>query len=149
MENGMQLTLDEYAPQIFREQTAGASDFLARTSVQQESKKDFRATVQVCFSELCILSDSSKKKENPLSFSSKTLEICLALMTDGTSPGCSLKWTKTGTMRSGKFSTPKISEHPKTERGCSLSDILEGDAPVKYFLSREQTEKIMLSKSEG
>ena len=66
MENGMQLTLDEYAPQIFREQTAGASDFLARTSVQQESKKDFRATVQVCFSELCILSDSSKKKENPL-----------------------------------------------------------------------------------
>lgn len=45
---------------------AGVSDSLARTYPLQESKPDFKETVQACFSELCTLSDSSKKKINPL-----------------------------------------------------------------------------------
>ena len=46
-------------------------------------------------------------------------------------------------MQNGKCSTPKISECHKTEKGVSLSDILEGEVQQKYFLSKEQTEKIM------
>lgn len=68
MENGMQMTLEECMPEIFQKLTAGASDSLARTYLLQESKPDFKETVQVCFSELCTLSDSSKKKINPLTF---------------------------------------------------------------------------------
>ena len=48
-----------------------------------------------------------------------------------------------GMMQNGRCSTPKISEGHRTEKGVSLSDILEAEAPQKYFLSKEQTEKIV------
>ena len=48
-----------------------------------------------------------------------------------------------GTMRNGKCSTLRTSEFHKTEKGASLSDILEDEVSQKYFLSREQTEKIV------
>ena len=94
MESGTQMTLEECMPETFQEQIVGASDSLAKTSRSQESKPDFKETVQACFSELCILSDSSKKKINPLTFSLRTLKICLVLMEDGISPDCSLKWNR-------------------------------------------------------
>lgn len=46
-------------------------------------------------------------------------------------------------MRNGKCSTLRTSEFHKTEKGASLSDILEDEVPQKYFLSKEQTEKIV------
>lgn len=141
MENGMQMTFEECMPETFQEQIVGASDSLAKTSRSQESKPDFKETVQACFSELCTLSDSSKKKINPLSFSLRTLRICLVLMEDGISPDCSLKWSGVGMMLNGKCSTPKITKCHKTGNGVSLSDILEGEVPQKYFLSKEQTKK--------
>lgn len=58
MENGTQMTLEECAPTIFRKQTAGASGSLVKTFPLQENSLDFKGTVQACFSELCILSDS-------------------------------------------------------------------------------------------
>lgn len=48
-----------------------------------------------------------------------------------------------GMMLNGKCSTPKISECHRTGKGVSLSDILEEEVPQKYFLSKEQTEKIV------
>ena len=94
MENGMQMTLEECMPGTFQKQIAGASDSLARISQLPENSLDFKETVQACFSELCTLSDSSKKKINPLTFSLRTLRICLVLMEDGISLGCSLKWSR-------------------------------------------------------
>ena len=143
MENGTQMTFEEYMQETFQGQTAGASDSHVRTFLSQESKLDLKETARACFSELCTLSDSSRKKINPLTFSLRTLRICLVLMEDGISPGCSLKWTGRGTMQSGKFSTLKILECRKTEKGVLLSDILEDEVPQKYFLSKEQTGKIV------
>ena len=143
MENGTQMTLEEYMPETFQKPTAGASDSLVRTYPLQENKSDFKETVQACFSELCTLSDSSKKKINPLTFSLRTLKICLVLMGDGISPDCSLKWSRGGMMQNGRCSTPKISECHRTGKDVLLSDILEVEAPQKYFLSKEQTEKIV------
>lgn len=143
MENGMQMTFEECMPETFQKPTAGASDSLARTYPLQESKPDFKETVQACFSELCTLSDNSKKKINPLTFSLRTLKICLVLMEDGISPDCSLKWSSVGMMQNGRCSTLKISECHKTGKDVLLSDILEGEVPQKYFLSKEQTEKIV------
>ena len=117
---------------------------IVKTSPLQENSLDFKETVQACFSELCTLSDNSKKKIDPLTFSLRTLRICLALMEDGISPDCSLKWSRGGgMMQNGKCSTLRTSEFHKTEKGASLSDILENEVPQKYFLSREQTEKIV------
>ena len=103
----------------------------------------FQGNRSSLFSELCTLSDNSKKKINPLTFSLRTLKICLVLMEDGISPDCSLKWIGQGMMQNGKCSTPKILECHKIEKGASLSDILEEEVPQKYFLSKEQTEKIV------
>ena len=143
MENGTQMTLEEYMPETFQKQIAGVLDSHAKTSQLQESNLDFKETVQACFSELCTLSDSSKKKVNPLTFSLRTLKICLVLMEDGISPDCSLKWSSVGMMQNGKFSTLKTLEYHKTEKECSLLDILETEVQQKYFLSKEQTEKII------
>lgn len=118
---------------------------IVKTSQLQESKPDFKETVQACFSELCTLSDSSKKKINPLTFSLRTLKICLVLIEDGISPDCSLKWNSRGMMQNGRCSTPKISECRKTGKDVLLSDILEVEVPQKYFLSKEQTEKNSVS----
>ena len=143
MESGTQMTLEEYMPETFQEQIAGVSDSRAKTSQLQENSLDFKGTVQACFLELCTLSDNSKKKIDPLTFSLRTLRICLVLMEDGISPDCSLKWSRGGMMQNGKCSTLKISECHRTEKGASLSDILEAEAQQKYFLSKDQTEKIV------
>lgn len=79
MENGMQMTFEECMPETFQKQIAGVSDSLVRTYPLQESKPDFKEIVQACFSELCTLSDSSKKKINPLTFSLRTLKNLLSV----------------------------------------------------------------------
>ena len=146
MENGMQMTLEECMPETFQKQIAGASDSLVRISQLPENNLDFKETVQVCFLELCTLSDNSKKKINPLTFSLRTLRICLALMEDGISPGCSLKWSRGGYDAEWASAHSKDFGVPQNRRkGCSLSDILEDEVPQKYFLPKEQTEKIVFT----
>ena len=57
----------------------------------------------------------------------------------------SLHWTRSGTMQNGRLSIlPDTSR--KTGSAYSLWHILEDDVPAKYFLSREQTEKILFCK---
>lgn len=136
----MLTTLQKYEQMSFPELTVGVSASPVRTSALPESKPDLQAeSVQVCFSQLRDLLETSKKKINPLSYLLRTLKTYLALTEGLTSPKFSLSWTKSGMMRSGKFSTVKISECRKTGSGCSLSDILEDDADEKYFLSSEKT----------
>ena len=146
--NGMQMTLEQFMPPTSRQPTAGASDSLARISALPENRSAFTATVQACFSELCTFLDKPRKQRNPLTCSLRTLRICLVLMEDGISPDFSLSWTKTGTMRSGRFSTLNTSASRRTENVVLLSDILEVEVPQKYFLSKEQTERIIFTESD-
>ena len=148
MVNGTQVTLDEFMPEIFQTQTVGASDSLVKTSALQENSSDLLATAQACFSELCTFLDSSKKKRDPLTYSLRMLRTCLVLMEDGISPDFSLKWTKAGMMRNGKFSTVSFSEFRNKESDCLLLDALEEEVPQKYFLSKEQTQRIVFTESD-
>ena len=148
MVNGTQMTLDEFFPEIFQEQTVGASDSPVRTSPSVENNSDLRETAQACFSELCTFLDNFQKKKNPLTCSLRTLKICCLLMADGISPGFSLRWIGGGTMRNGRFSTLNISECHRTGSAVLLSDILEDEVPKKYFLSKEQTERIVFTESD-
>ena len=56
----------------------------------------------------------------------------------------SLHWMNLGTMSSGKILTQNGSHH-KIGSAYTLSDILEDEVDAKYFLSREQAEKIILN----
>ena len=148
MVNGTQMTLEQLMPETSPRQIVGASDSHARTSVLPENRSDFTETVQACFSELCTFLDSKTKKRNPHTCSLRTLKICCLLMADGISPDFSLKWSRGGTMQNGMFSTVNTSECHKTGNGVLLSDILEVEVPQKYFLSKEQTERIVFAESD-
>lgn len=52
-------------------------------------------------------------------------------------------------MSNGLCLTANVLESRNQDEGCSLSDILIPDAPEKYFLSSEQTEKLLYKSSEA
>lgn len=133
MENGTQMTLEECVPMIYQKQTVGVSDSLAKISQLPESNLDFKETVQACFSELCTLSDSSKKKINPLTFSLRTLRICLALMEDGISPDCSLKWSRGGYDAEWQVLNSKDFGVPQNRERCFIIGHLRGRSTAKVF----------------
>lgn len=135
MASGMQMTLEEYMPEICPKQTVGASDFLAKTYQSAESNKGFTETVQASFSELLDFFKTSKKKIDLNGCSLKMLKICTLFMEDGILPESSLNWNGVGTMHNGKLSIQPITECHKTERGSILLDILEEEVDEKYFLS--------------
>lgn len=133
MENGTQMTLDEFLLGTSQKQTAGASDSRVRTSQSQGNSLDFKETVQACFSELCILSDNSKKKINPLTFSLRTLKICLALMEDGISPDCSLKWSRGGYDAEWKVFNSKDFGVPQNRERCFVVGHLRSRCSTEVF----------------
>lgn len=79
MENGTQMTLDQFVPMKSQVQTVGVSDFPVRTSVSPESKKDSTDTVHLCFSQLQGLLETSKKKIDPSTYLLRTLKTYLVL----------------------------------------------------------------------
>lgn len=133
MENGTQMTLEECVPMISQKQTVGVSDSHAKTSQLPENNLDFKETVQACFSELCTLSDNSKKKINPLTFSLRTLRICLVLMEDGISPGCSLKWNRGGYDAEWQVLNSKDFGVPQNRERCFIIGHLRGRSTAKVF----------------
>lgn len=133
MENGTQMTLEEYMPETFQKQIAGVLDSHVKISPLQENSLDFKGTVQACFSELCTLSDSSKKKIAPLTFSLRTLKICLVLMEDGISPDCSLKWSRGGYDAEWQVLNSKDFGVPQNRERCFIIGHLRGRSTSKIF----------------
>lgn len=76
--------------------------------------------------------------------SGKRSEKMIKTDEEATTLKSSIHWMNLGTMSSGKISTQNGSYH-KTGSEYTLLDILEDEVDAKYFLSREQAEKIILN----
>ena len=89
----------------------------------------------------CDLFDGSTR---PSSFLRMSQDCCRAIE-DSTSPPSSVKWAKAGIVRRsrGEFWTVGISEWPNEGAECSLSQVLEKDAPSKYLLSQKACSGIL------
>lgn len=162
MGNGLRRTSGKYPPEESPDRTAvrsasltaakagfarymGVLDSHALTSALQGGSLDSEGTEAACFSKLCGLLTTSKKKIDPHICSLKMLKTCLALAEEQTSSAFSLRWTKAGMMQNGRFSIqPDMSR--KIGSAYSLWDILEDEVPAKYFLSMEQMQRILFFK---
>lgn len=138
----MQRIYEKSGQLMFLEPTSGVQDSPVRTSALQENVSDSKESVQVCFSQLRDLLETSKKKIDPLTCFLRTLKIYIALTEGLTSPAFSLSWTKSGTMLNGRLSTLPTSSL-RTGKESLLSDVLEEDVDMKYFLSERATNRIL------
>ena len=76
-------------------------------------------------------------------FSLKTYPACCRMTGAKRLQPSSARFLSWGTMSAGKCLTARISVFPKPEKECILSDILEKNAPEKYFLSERQMERLL------
>ena len=145
MENGVQLTLEQWMPEIFQKPIAGASAHLAKISASQESVQDLTATEAALSEKFLESLTRSRKKIDPNGLSMKTLGECLAAIKDLTSCPYCLNWIGGGTTQNGRYLTLNTTAYHKTGNVSILSDILEEKAAKKYFLSKEQTERLVFN----
>ena len=149
MANGTQMTLEEWMPEIFQKPIAGASGFPVRTSLLPEKELDSTESDHLFSSKLCDCLTKGKRMDLAAqdTFSLRTLKTCLVSTGGAISQKFSLHWMKEGSMRNGRCLTRKTLECRRTGSVCLLSDILEVEVPQKYFLSKEQTERIVFAES--
>ena len=140
------MTSQQYQMSLFEESdvwTLSVEDFRARLSALQETDEVLKIHEEV----------SSLKLQGSHLFSDLNI-YCLRTSNDSSTmteelhlKPSSEPWMNWGTMWNGKSLTARILEYPKTENGCSLSDILEENVPEEFFLSQKVASKLIQSKS--
>lgn len=76
-------------------------------------------------------------------YSLRTLETYLVLTRGLTFSNFKLSWPKSAMIVNGNYLIQETSECPKTEKECTLLDILEEEVPEKYFLSQEVINRLV------
>ena len=142
MASGTKVTSQEQV--ISQEQTYGRSDHRVKILALQGEGQDLTEEEAASLEKFLDCLEKCKRKIDPSGLSMKMLKECFHQIGGATTSKSSLHWMNLGTMSSGKISTQNGSYH-KTGSGYTLSDILEDEVDTKYFLSREQAEKIILN----
>ena len=114
-------------------------DFLARLSVLLEDNRDSMTQEELSF----LRSLGFSKKKNRDIYYLKTLGVYY-LTTKEELSRSSLGFSPTWGMRfNGRYLILKTTESPKTEKGCSLRDILEDDVDEKYYVSEKVAKRLL------
>ena len=143
MANSTKKTYEQLTLGMFLEPTYGASERRVRTSQLPDNEKAWAEIDHPSLEKYLGLSGKSMKKTDPNGLSTRMLKGCFQVTEEKISSQFSLKWMNWGTMRNGVFSTAKTGEYRRAENECTLSDILEDTVPKKFFLSKEQMERIV------
>ena len=119
-------------------------DFLARHSLSPESEKDLLTQEELSFLKL---PGFLKLKDHRI-LSLKMFPVCYHMTKAGRFAPSSVRFLNWGIMSNGKCLTARISESPKQESGCILSDILISDVPEKYYLNQKQMEQLLFKSGQ-
>ena len=104
-------------------------DFLARHSLSPESEKDLLTQEELSFLKL----PGFLKLKDPRILSLKMFPVCYRMTKAGRFAPSSVRFLNWGIMSNGKCLTARISESPKQESGCILSDILISDVSIRSW----------------
>lgn len=142
MAYGTEKTYEQLTLGSFLEPTSTALDHRAKIFHSLVTDKDLKETEVLSLDKYLDLSAKSLKKCDPNGLSMRMLRECFRATEEKIISQFSMKWTGGGTMRNGVLSTAKTTSH-RTESESILLDILEPTVEKKYFLSKEQMEKIV------
>lgn len=146
MGNGTLPTLERCEQLNFLDQIAGAWVPLVKVSQSADCEKDWTVSLD-SFKRYLDSFGKCRKAIDPNGLSTRMLRECCPVAEVLTSSKYSLKWMRSGSMRSGRISTADTSVFRSTERGSSLLDIIEDTVDEKYYLS-EQAVRRFLSKKD-
>lgn len=141
--NGSPKTLSSSQQERFQELKSGLSAFLAQTFPCQESGQVLPESEVDYFLRLLVCSKARRPKIDPASLSLRMLSIFCQAREAGILPPFCLTYGKQGMTLNGSVSTVRTSVSPSTGSGCTLLDILEESVDEKYFLSAEQTQRLL------
>ena len=142
--NQTQETSELFEPKTYQKQISFVEDFLVPLFRLQGKDRASLWKIQEahsllkCFAWLGI--------EEYLTYFLKMSKDSSPMMEEQPSESYWKSWMRWGMTLNGNFLTAKISESHSTEKGFSLSDILEETPDQKYFLSAQQVEA-MLSRT--
>ena len=122
-----------------QKQTSGQGDSLAKTSASQASEQDSQASDPALpLPSLTLLSNAD------LGGSCWRTSLDSSVPTKGlTSDGFSMKWSNSGMAFRGELWTLDTSESPSDAVECSLSQVLNPTAPVRFSLSARAASGIL------
>lgn len=118
-----------------------AQDFLASLSALLEQEEASKIQMELSF----LKSQGLLPCSNLSIYSSRTSRGLLAMIKGIPLRQSSDRWMNWGMMSNGKCLTAKILEYHKTEKGATLSDILEDNVPEMFFLSVDRDQINQLS----
>lgn len=144
-ENGKRMTLRK-----LQTTTSGTLPQLEQLTLFAEDSHVRRSALQVKDEESLILVELFSLKLQDLfqlldlgTLSARMLKVFCHMTKGELSPQSYPRFQSWGITSNGRFLTAKISASHKTGSAYSLSDILEQQVDEQYFLSQEQTEKIL------
>ena len=133
-------TLEMFPGEVCQKQISLSVDSLVQLLVLLEKGQDSASKMHgVLYALKCL---ESQVKGEFLICSLRTSKECLIMTQEKLLQLSSTPWMNWGMTHNGKCLTAKISESHNIEKGCSLSQILEGNPDQKYFLSEEQLERM-------
>ncbi len=141
--NGSQRTLNSLQQEKFQRLKSGLLGFLVPTLVSAGEWQGYMEREVDSFLRLLVCSKARMPKINPNTYSLRMLSIFCQAMAEGILPPFSLNYGRQGTTVNGVLSTPGTSACRSTGNGCTLLDILEEDVDETYFLSVEQTLRLL------
>ena len=137
------MTQKKYAQKNYQSLISCAEDFRARLFSVAGKRQGFEDARGTLFFEIARL----VKARRPPYLLLENVPDCYRITKARRLTPSYIRFMNWGIMWNGKCLTARISESLSPEKECILSDILMKDVPEKYYLSPEQTRRLLFKSS--